>query len=270
MKVKSRYRPSDTIEALFTAAAVKIKAATDRAVAEQEALWEPEDDADNSALELELGPTAETDPPIAAEPDSEPALQEDPAQGTTEAGPEPGDEAPEFKDGQLWQSGESEKNKESRPSIESTLDEAPEQWPEDSGLCAKDVMRRDLFWASPDDSVEKLLPRMGDNGVQYVLIGRDGLLEGLVSDTDLAAAMSPYLRPEFAQYRQSSDEATLQIKLKWIMSRPVFTIDQSASLLEAIQVMQKTGKLCLPTTDKEGSVQGLVTESDIFKVMLKP
>lgn len=56
------------------------------------------------------------------------------------------------------------------------------------------------------------------------LIGADGVLEGLVSKSDLAGALSSYLRSEFAKLRWPLDDATLQIKVKWIMSRPIRTI----------------------------------------------
>ena len=63
------------------------------------------------------------------------------------------------------------------------------------------------------------------------MIGADGVLEGLVSKSDLAGAASPYLRPEFAKWRWPLDDATLQIKVKWIMSRPADPQKQAALVL---------------------------------------
>ena len=42
MKAKSLYQPSKTVEALFTTAAVKIKADTDKAIAQRKAMSETE------------------------------------------------------------------------------------------------------------------------------------------------------------------------------------------------------------------------------------
>ncbi len=102
------------------------------------------------------------------------------------------------------------------------------------------------------------------------MIGQNGVLEGLVSETDLAAALSLFLRPEFAHLRQSSDDDTLQIKVHWIMSRPVYTVNPRASIMDTIGVMRRVGRLCLPVVDGQGKVRGLVTDSDIFNEMLKP
>jgi len=104
----------------------------------------------------------------------------------------------------------------------------------------------------------------------YMVIGRDGVLEGIVSKSDLTGALSPYLRPIFAKWRRPSDEATLQIKLKWIMSRPVRTIKPQTSLAAVIENMRQFGGRCLPVVDRQGNVQGLVTVFDILKVLSTP
>ena len=57
-----------------------------------------------------------------------------------------------------------------------------------------------------------------------MLVGQNGILEGIVSKSDIRGAMSPYLQEMFAQWRRPLDVATLQIRLKWVMSKPVYTI----------------------------------------------
>ncbi len=237
MRVKSRYRPSETVEALFTAAAVKIKAATDKAIAVQEA--KPETAA--VLLKAEI---------------VEPALGQETGSNTEAAANYP-------------ESGENQTSPDVQAATHAPADQPKEQWPADSGLRAEDIMHDELIWGSPEDSVQEILRKMERHDVDYILIGQNGVLEGLVSETDLAAALSPFLRPEFAHLRQPEDDDTLQIKVKWIMSRPVHTVNLKASLLDIINVMSGIGKLCLPVVDEQEKVCGLVTESDIFEVMLK-
>ncbi|MEA3227008.1 MAG: CBS domain-containing protein, partial [Planctomycetota bacterium] len=90
-------------------------------------------------------------------------------------------------------------------------------------ICAKDIMQDQVVWASPDDTVEQVLAKMQQHDAGYAVVGQNGTLEGIVSKSDAAGAMSPYLRPMFAKWRRPSDDATLKIKIKWIMSRPVRT-----------------------------------------------
>ena len=87
--------------------------------------------------------------------------------------------------------------------------------------------------------------------------------------TDITGAISCYLRPIFAKWRRPLDDATLQIKVKWMMSRPVHTIRPETPLAVIIENMLQFGDRCLPVVNKEGKVEGLVTVFDILKVLNK-
>jgi len=136
-------------------------------------------------------------------------------------------------------------------------------------ICAKDIMQKDILWFRPDDSVQHTFTKMQQHNTGYMMIGHDGVLEGIVSKSDLAGAISPYLRPEFAKWRRPLDNATLQIKIKWIMSKTVHTIAPETSLAAIIENMHRLGVRCLPVVDTQGKTLGLVTVFDIFKALLK-
>ena len=91
-------------------------------------------------------------------------------------------------------------------------------------IYAKDIMQKDVVWGSSDDTVQQTLTKMQQADAGFMMIGRDEVLEGVVSKSDITAAVSIYLRPVFAKWRRTLDDATLQIKVKWIMSRPVHII----------------------------------------------
>jgi CBS domain-containing protein len=152
---------------------------------------------------------------------------------------------------------------------------APEPTPSDNirevlAICAKDIMEEALLWGSQDDSVQQALEQMQQhNSTGYILIGQNGMLEGIVSKSDLTAAISPYVRPTFAKWRRSQDDATLQIKIKWIMTTDVHTVTPETSLAATIENMCQLGVRCLPVVGPQGEVQGLVTPYDIFKQLLK-
>jgi CBS domain-containing protein len=133
---------------------------------------------------------------------------------------------------------------------------------------AKDIMQKDVVWGSPDDSVGQTLTKMQQHDTGYVMIGHGGVLEGIVSKSDITGAISPYLRPVFAKWRRPLDDATLNIRVKWIMSRPVRTIKPETSLAAIMENMRQSGGRCLPVVGQQGKVQGLVTIFDIFKVLL--
>jgi CBS domain-containing protein len=136
-------------------------------------------------------------------------------------------------------------------------------------LCAKDIMRRNVIWCQSDESVEQVRVKMDQNDVGYVIAGTEGMMEGIISRSDLAAALSPYLRPMFAQWRRPLDEASLQIKVKWIMSRPVQIVKPDKPLAIVMEKMCRHNIRALPVVDQHGKVEGLITVFDIFKMLLQ-
>lgn len=135
-------------------------------------------------------------------------------------------------------------------------------------LTAADVMHQGVLWVSPEDTIEDVLRQMQQHNAGYVLVGREGLIEGLVSRSDVNAAVSPYLRSMFAQWRRPLDDATLQIRVKWFMSRPVHTIRPEATLLSVMEMMMRQSVRGLPVVDANGRTMGLVTVYEIFTAVL--
>jgi CBS domain-containing protein len=136
-------------------------------------------------------------------------------------------------------------------------------------ICASEIMQNQVIWASPEDSLQHAFAKMQQTDAGYIMIGLNNALEGIVSKSDITKAMSPYLLPIFAKWRRPLDDATLKIRIKWIMSRPVRTIKPETSLAAIMERMSQFRGRCLPVTDEEGNVQGLVTAFDIFQALLK-
>ena len=135
-------------------------------------------------------------------------------------------------------------------------------------LQADQIMQKELLWAAPDEDVESVLKKMQQEDTDYVLVGRNEQLEGILSRSDVNAALSIYLRPIFSNWRRPLDEATLRIRIKWIMSRPVYTIKPDAPIEMIITKMGRFGGKCLPVADSQGKIQGIVTAFDILKALV--
>jgi CBS domain-containing protein len=134
---------------------------------------------------------------------------------------------------------------------------------------AKTFMTTSVVWAEPDDTVQRVIAKMQQNNTGYVLVGANGALEGLLSNSNILAAVSPYLRPMFAKWRRPEDDATLEIKVKWLMSRPVRTVTPNATLGSVIESMRRFGGRCLPVVDAQRQVQGIITVFDILLRVLE-
>ena len=131
-------------------------------------------------------------------------------------------------------------------------------------------MRTELVWADPEAPVDAVLAKMQDHNVSHVIVGSNPAPQGIVSRSDIAGAMSPYLRPTFGKWRRPLDDATLRIKVKWIMSAPLTTIAADAPLSAIMEQMQQLHKRALPVLDAQGAIVGMITAFDIFAALLKP
>ncbi|PKL49394.1 MAG: hypothetical protein CVV39_03035 [Planctomycetes bacterium HGW-Planctomycetes-1] len=138
-----------------------------------------------------------------------------------------------------------------------------------SALCAKDVMQKEVLWGSGDEGVQQAMAKMQQADVGYMVVGSNGQLDGIVSTFDLASTVSVYLKPMFAKWRRPTDDATLQIRVKWIMTRPVRTIKPETPVLAIMEDMCQSGLRCFPVVEKDGKVVGLITVFDVLKALLK-
>jgi CBS domain-containing protein len=73
----------------------------------------------------------------------------------------------------------------------------------------------------------------------------------------------------FAKWRRPEDDATLGVRIKWIMSRPVRTVRPDTTLAAMIECMRRFGGRCLPVVDERAGVQGIVTAVDILLHLLE-
>ncbi|MHC5082465.1 MAG: CBS domain-containing protein [Planctomycetota bacterium] len=134
-------------------------------------------------------------------------------------------------------------------------------------ICAKQIMNPAVLWADPEDTIEHIVNQMQQHNIGYMLVGKDAQIEGIASRSDIASAISPYTRSVFSHWRRPLDDASLQIRIKWFMTRPVQTISPDASLEVVIHTLSKHGIRALPVVDANGLVMGLITVFDIFKAL---
>jgi CBS domain-containing protein len=137
-----------------------------------------------------------------------------------------------------------------------------------ASLLARHLMQTDVHWISVDDTVDQAQTKMQQIGVSYLLVGDGSKLDGIVTQSDLASAASIYLRPIFAKWRRPEDDATLQIRIKWIMSKQIYTVKVETPLTNIIHLTCKYDISCLPVVDVQGKVLGVVTTKDVFKAIV--
>ena len=130
----------------------------------------------------------------------------------------------------------------------------------------KDWMVKDVITISPDTTVPDASAIMRKKGIRRLPVVEDGVLVGIVSQTDVMKA-------------KPSNSTTLDIwELNYLLSRlPVekimttkpLTIHEDSTLKEVAQIMYDHKVGGVPVVDEDNHVVGIITESDIFRILIK-
>jgi len=122
-------------------------------------------------------------------------------------------------------------------------------------LLVKDVMTKGVRVTGPDSSVREVVVTMNSFNIGSIIVVQDNKPVGVISERDvLRRVVEPCLSPE-------------TITAKQIMTSPVITICESASLAEVVKIMAEKRVRKIPVMKKERLV-GIITYTDILSKVL--
>lgn len=122
-------------------------------------------------------------------------------------------------------------------------------------LLVKDVMTRDVKVVGSDSSVRAVVAAMNEFDIGSMIVIEGDKPVGVISERDvLRRVVEPCLSPETTTARQ-------------IMTSPVVTICESASVDEAVKLMAEKRVRKIPVM-KEERLVGIITYTDIVSKVL--
>lgn len=128
-------------------------------------------------------------------------------------------------------------------------------------------MTKDVITITPDRSMMKCSKVMKDKSISRVpVVDDNGKIMGIVSDRDIKDAS-----PSKATTLDMHELYYLlsEIKIKDIMTKKVVTIRADETVEKAAVLMLENNFGGLPVVDEEGVVVGIITDTDIFKVLVE-
>jgi len=130
-------------------------------------------------------------------------------------------------------------------------------------LTVADIMTREPYTLSPNDSLASARELMAAHHIRHIpIVSPQHTLLGLVSQRDvLAAADSCVLNPPGEPSHES------YVALSAIMTSPVQTADEGASLRGAALHLHKNKLGCLPII-KGGKLTGIITDADFVAIAI--
>jgi CBS domain-containing protein len=117
-------------------------------------------------------------------------------------------------------------------------------------VLVRDVMAKDIRVVRPDTSIKEVVATMNKFGIGSIIIVQGDRPVGIITERDiLSRLVEPCLAPETLTARQ-------------IMTSPVLTISETASIEEAARFMARKHVKKLPVMDN-GKLVGIITYTDI-------
>lgn len=122
-------------------------------------------------------------------------------------------------------------------------------------VLVRDIMSKDVKVVRPDSSVKEVVANMNKFNIGSIVVVQGDKPVGVISERDiLRRVVEPCLAPESLTARQ-------------VMTSPVVTIGEMASIDEAAKLMAKKKVRKIPVMNKQKLV-GIVTFTDIVTKVL--
>jgi len=125
-------------------------------------------------------------------------------------------------------------------------------------------MTRDVISIRPEISLTEAHNLMKEKHIRRLPVVDHGKVVGMVTLGDVRGA-GPSMASSLSVWEVH--DLLARLKVDKIMTRHPTTIDQDASIGEAAKVMLESKFSGLPVVDQEGRLVGIITESDIFRLV---
>jgi acetoin utilization protein AcuB len=138
-------------------------------------------------------------------------------------------------------------------------------------MLVREYMTPNPMSMSEDKSVLETAELMKKHKVRRFPVLRGNELVGIVTDRDLRSAAPSQVISFDAQERELMPELhslLSSITVKEVMSRDVITIHPEQTIVAAAQLMLQHRMSGIPVVDASGQLLGIITETDIFKVLV--
>ncbi|MHB9782089.1 CBS domain-containing protein [Streptococcus sp. 10F2] len=132
-------------------------------------------------------------------------------------------------------------------------------------MAVKEFMTKRVVFIDPDTSIAHAADLMREQNLHRLPVMDNGKLVGLVTEGTIAEA-TPSKATTLSIYEMNY--LLNKTKVKDVMVRDVFTLDEDASLEDAVYLMFKHKVGILPVMKGE-ELRGVITDRDIFKAFLE-
>jgi CBS domain-containing protein len=129
----------------------------------------------------------------------------------------------------------------------------------------RDVMTSPAIVVTPETTLPVATALMKDKQIRHLPVVENGRLVGIISRGDLReASISASINADQYELHFMLNRLTVGK----LMARKVVTVTPDAPIVHAAELMTEQKIAGLPVVDPEGAVIGIVTESDLLKMLV--
>ena len=131
-------------------------------------------------------------------------------------------------------------------------------------MLVQDWMSRNVITVNGDDAMQDATQLMKTHGIKMLPVLENGRLAGILTDRDLKRA-------------SASDASSLEIhelvyllskiKVRDVMTKKPVTVNADTTVEETARVLMAHGISGVPVLAKDGTIAGIITQTDLFKVI---
>ncbi len=146
---------------------------------------------------------------------------------------------------------------------------------------AKDVMKRQVVFVEVDDVLEKVVSVLMQNHVSGVpVVDKNNQLVGIVTEKDLMTKKMGLNISSYMEFVTSillvdgkkllavSQENVLAMTAGDIMSTPVYSVRQEATIEEIVSLMMNRHINRIPVIDQKNKLVGIIGRNDLLPILM--
>lgn len=129
----------------------------------------------------------------------------------------------------------------------------------------RDIMTSPALMIGPDMTVPAAIAIMKQHGIRHLPVVENGRLVGMISRGDLReASITASINADHYELHFMLSKLTVSK----LMSCRVYTVTSDAFIVHAAELMTEHKIAGLPVVDEKGAVIGIITESDLLRMLV--
>jgi CBS domain-containing protein len=121
-----------------------------------------------------------------------------------------------------------------------------------SNILVKDIMTKNVHVVRNDTSMAEVVATMAKYDLSYIMVEQSGKPTGIITEHDILVRLV------------TQGLAPGAVIARMVYTNPIFTIDENATVEEAVNLMKHWGVKHLPVTGSKEELVGVLTSDDVM------